>query len=59
MRKKEMIDLILEEEKNLWRKLKLSIQVRGYDDKVTGAIRNQWCAIYRLIQNLDLHSKRG
>lgn len=58
MDKNQIIDIILMEEKNLWRKLKICEQVKG-DDKLTEIIRSQWSAIYRLIQKLDLHNKRG
>lgn len=58
MKQEKMIDIILEEEKNLWYELKSYIEMFGYDDKVTKAARNQWFAIDRLIQKLEIHDKR-
>lgn len=52
MRKQEMIDIIFDEEKNLWVKFKICRQLKGDDDKLTIALRYQWSAIFRLIQKL-------
>ena len=52
MTKQEMIDIIFDEEKNLWVKFKICRQLKGDDDKLTIAIRYQWSAIFRLIQKL-------
>lgn len=45
MTEQKMIDIIFEEEKNLWRKLKICKQVKGDDDELTEVIRYQWSAI--------------
>ena len=50
----KMIDIIIEEEKILWTELKSSLNKDGNDSQTTSAIRNQWYAIYRLMQKLDL-----
>lgn len=55
MTKQKMIDIILEEEKTLWAELKSNIDVFGYDS--SNSIINQWQAIYRLIQKLELNNK--
>lgn len=47
MTKQKMIDIILEEKEMLWRKLHLTGDVY-----VRIALRNQWIAIDRLIENL-------
>lgn len=57
MRKQEMIDLILEEEKYLWTELKSSIDEFGYDSVTANSIRNQWYAIDRLIHKLELNKQ--
>lgn len=55
MTKQEMIDIILDEEKNLWTELKSSIDEFGYDSVTASSIRNQWQAIDRLIHKLELN----
>lgn len=50
----KMIDIIIEEEKILWSQLKSSLNKDGHDSQTTSAIRNQWYAIYRLMQKLEL-----
>lgn len=57
MRKQEMIDLILEEEKYLWTELKSSIDEFVYDSVTANSIRNQYCAIDRLIHKLELNKQ--
>lgn len=48
MKRQEMIDIILDEEKHLWDKLQSSIGSCDYE--LTKSLRNQWYAIYRLIK---------
>lgn len=54
MKKQEMIDLILQEERKLWNDLQYMIDVLGVNDEATESATTRWATIHQLIEKLGL-----
>lgn len=59
MTEEEIIDKIFNEKEFLWNELESSIEEYGYAHCVTEAIRNQWYAIERLVNELNFEKNNG
>jgi hypothetical protein len=54
MKKQEMIDFIIQEEKRLWDAVQRSMDLLGVDDEVTQSAVTRWSVIHNLIQTLQI-----
>lgn len=54
MKKQEIIDTILQEEKRLWDEVQRSIELLGIDSEVTDNKVTRWATINNLIKTLGL-----
>ena len=54
MKKQEMIDTIIQEEKRLWDAVQRSMDLLGVDDEVTQSAATRWADIHNLIQTLQI-----
>ena len=54
MKKQEMIDLIIQEEKRLWDTVQRSMDLLGIDDECTQSAVTRWATINDLKQKLQI-----
>jgi len=54
MKKQEMIDTIMLEEKRLWDEVQRAIELLGVDDEVTQSKVTRWAVINDLVKKIGL-----
>ena len=54
MKKQEMIDLIIQEEKRLWESVQRSMELLGIDDEVTQSAVTRWSVMNDLKIKLQI-----